>query len=276
MKYKMMCIDMDGTLLDDNKNISDRNHEALKMVQEKGIKLVVSTGRLFTSANYYAELIGLKVPVISSNGAYIREKDRDEVIYEAKLDVNKCKEIIKIAYKYGVRICFHTTTSIISTDTDDSTELYKKFNSILPLDGRIKIDIVKNWGEAFSKYKDSIIKCVVSTEEYEKLDKIREEILSIVDVEIASSAINNIEIMDKGVSKGKAVEILSSFYNINREEIICIGDNENDVSMLKFAGLGVAMGNADDKVKSIADYVTDTNNNDGVAKVIEKFVLSNN
>lgn len=275
MKYKMICIDMDGTLLNDDKNISSRNHEALKMAQEKGVKVVVSTGRLFTSANNYADAIGIKVPVISSNGAYIREKDRDEVIYENKLDLDKCKKIIDIAYKYDTTVYVNTITSVIATDINGSTEFYRKINSTLPPDRRIEIIIAKNWEEAFSKYKDSIIKCLVSTEEYEKLDKIREEILSAVDVEIASSAINNIEIMNKGVSKGRAVEILGLFYNINKEEIICIGDSENDISMLKFAGLGVAMGNADDKVKSIANYVTDTNNNDGVAKVIEKFILNN-
>jgi hydroxymethylpyrimidine pyrophosphatase-like HAD family hydrolase len=80
--------------------------------------------------------------------------------------------------------------------------------------------------------------------------------------------------MCKGVSKGRAVEILAAFYNIKREEIICIGDNENDISMIKYAGMGVAMGNSENFIKELANYVTDTNVNDGVAKAIEKLILS--
>ena len=79
--------------------------------------------------------------------------------------------------------------------------------------------------------------------------------------------------MNKGVSKGNSVKILADYYGINREQVICIGDSENDLSMIKFAGLGVAMGNGSLAVKEAAQYITDSNNCDGVAKVIEKFVL---
>lgn len=98
--------------------------------------------------------------------------------------------------------------------------------------------------------------------------------LKVKGIEVVSSYENNFEIMTNGVSKGRGVEILAAYYNIKPEEIICIGDNENDLSMIKFAALGVAMGNAPSSIKEQADYVTDTNDNDGVAKVIEKFILN--
>ncbi|MFU0825856.1 MAG: hypothetical protein ACFWTK_12930 [Clostridium sp.] len=79
--------------------------------------------------------------------------------------------------------------------------------------------------------------------------------------------------MKKGISKGNAVKILAEFYGLKREEVICIGDGENDLSMIKYAGLGIAMGNAPDYVKKEADYITETNDEDGVAKAIEKFIL---
>ena len=91
--------------------------------------------------------------------------------------------------------------------------------------------------------------------------------------EVVSSRFDNFEAMNKGVSKGNAVTILAEHYGIAREQIICIGDSENDLSMIKYAGLGVAMGNADQEVKAAAHYITDSNNCDGVARVIEKFVL---
>ena len=90
---------------------------------------------------------------------------------------------------------------------------------------------------------------------------------------MVSSRFDNFEVMNKGVSKGNAVKILADYYGINSEQVICIGDSENDLSMIKFAGLGVAMGNGSQVVKEAAQYITDSNNCDGVAKVIEKFVL---
>ena len=93
------------------------------------------------------------------------------------------------------------------------------------------------------------------------------------DLEVVSSSPNNFEVMNKGTSKGRAVKVLADILNINREEIMCLGDSENDLSMIEFAGLGVAMGNAEEFLKEKADYITDTNENDGVAKAIEKFVL---
>ena len=91
--------------------------------------------------------------------------------------------------------------------------------------------------------------------------------------EVVSSGEDNVEIMKKGSSKGEAVKILAQKLNIKREEIICIGDNENDISMIKFAGLGIAVANGIDELKRQANYVTDTNMNSGVAKAIHKFIL---
>jgi hypothetical protein len=90
---------------------------------------------------------------------------------------------------------------------------------------------------------------------------------------VVSSYSNNFEVMSKGISKGNAVSILSDMLGIERENVMCIGDSENDLSMIKFAGLGVAMGNAAECIKENADYITDINNEDGVAKAIEKFIL---
>ena len=91
--------------------------------------------------------------------------------------------------------------------------------------------------------------------------------------EVVSSRFDNFEVMNSGVSKGNAVKILADYYGISSEQVICIGDSENDLSMIKFAGLGVAMENGSKLVKDAAQYITASNNGDGVAKVIEKFVL---
>ena len=92
MDYKLICIDMDGTLLNDEKIISENNLRAIKLASEKGVRIAVCTGRIFTSADFFSDLLGVKSPVIASNGAYIREKDRDEVVYKATLRSGKMQE----------------------------------------------------------------------------------------------------------------------------------------------------------------------------------------
>ena len=110
-------------------------------------------------------------------------------------------------------------------------------------------------------------------ERMELMDTTRNELNKIEEIEITSSWGNNLEIMSEGSTKGKAIEFLANLLNINREEIIAFGDNYNDVSMIEFVGTGVAMGNAEEDVKNIANYVTDTNSESGVAKAIDKLVF---
>lgn len=271
--YKLLCMDMDGTLLNSEGRVSERNLKAIKLAHERGIIITVCTGRIFTSARYYAELIGVKAPIIALNGAYIREKDKDEVIYKSVLGKEKCAKILEVAQKYGLYPHFNTPDIVLTEKIIFSSEGYVKMNKNLPKDKQISIELVQDWDKTFQQYDDEIIKCITVDNDKEKILKAKQELLKCEEFEVVSSWSNNFEVMCKGVSKGRAVEVLAGFYNIKREEIMCIGDNENDISMLSYAGLGVAMGNGESFVKEAADFVTDTNDEDGVAKAIEKFIL---
>jgi hypothetical protein len=266
---------MDGTLLNSNGKISDRNIKAVKLAHEKGVKVTICTGRVYTSAAYYGDLIGVKVPIIALNGAYIKEKDRDEVIYKSVLGKEKCNKILNILKKYDIYPHFNAPDIIFTEKIIYSSEGYSKQNEELPEKWKIKIQVSKDWDSIFEKYGDSIIKCIAIDDDLEKIKAAKKELKQHDEFEVVSSSSNNIEIMCKGVSKGRAVEVLAGFYGIKREEIMCIGDNENDISMIKYAGLGVAMGNAEETLKNIADFITDNNDEDGVAKAIEKFILNN-
>lgn len=267
---------MDGTLLNDEKQISERNKKAIKLAIEKGIKVAICTGRLFTAANEYADLLGIKAPIISANGAYIREKDRNEVIYKSILELENVKKVLEILNEYDVSPNFHTPDSIYTERNNKSYELYAKYNKNAKVTNKINLYMVDNLYETLVKNKDNILKCIAIEDDKEKVKKVKEELRKIPDVEVVSSSENNFEVMQKGVSKGQGVEMLAAFYGIDREKVICIGDNENDLTMIEFAGLGIAMGNSEKAVIDAAQYVTDTNNNDGVAKAIEKFILSEN
>lgn len=277
MKYKMVCIDMDGTLLNSRKVVSEKNREAIKKAKEKGVKVVVSTGRLFSNAAFYSQLLGVEAPVIAANGAVVRVKETDEIIYECVLEKSECYKILELINKYRVIAHFHTVDTIFCNSIVSYLVEKKLMGNNYHPNYKIKSIIVKGknqWDEVFEKYEGQIVKCILFSFDSKKIKKFKEEVRIIGGLACFGSGRRSLEINAKNVSKGNAVEVLSKYLGINREDIICIGDNENDISMIEYAGLGVAMGNGIESLKSKADYITLTNDEDGVANVIDKFILN--
>ncbi|MCJ7691419.1 MAG: Cof-type HAD-IIB family hydrolase, partial [Clostridiaceae bacterium] len=246
MDYKLICIDMDGTLLNDKKIISERNLRAIRLAYEKGVRIAVCTGRIFTSADFFSELLGVKSPVIASNGAYIIEKDRDEVVYKAILGAEKCSKLLSVLRRYDIYPHYYTKDTIFTEKLIDSSKFYEEVNKTLPKDKQIKIELVKDWNEVFHKYEKEIFKGIAVNSDIDKIQEAKNILRDMGDFEVVSSRIDNFEVMNKGVSKGSAVKILADYYGITREQVICKGDSENDLSMIKLAVLGVAMANGDD------------------------------
>lgn len=277
MAYKLICIDMDGTLLNNKHEISERNKEAIKKATEKGVKVAVTTGRLFASAKYYASLIGVKTPIISCNGAFIREKDENKVIYESVLNESQLERIYDVIKKYDIDMAyFNTPDTVISEKFVPEEHGYKVMNRMMgESEEKVMFSEGIDFREAFKLHGKHILKaiCIENDNKVSELFKAKEELKKYEDLEVVSSSPNNFEVMNSGTSKGSAVKVLADILHINKEEVMCLGDSENDLSMIEFAGLGVAMGNAEGFLKEKANYITDTNENDGVAKAIEKFVL---
>ena len=276
MSYKMVCIDMDGTLLSKRKTISDESKKVIKEVNEKGIKVVVTTGRLYNNAAYYSNFIGASDAVIAGNGAVIREKNSDEIIFQSDIDINVCKRLLIIAKKCGIILHMHTMNEILTNSYISNVIARVVLPGIKDSDFPIKITTIKgedNWDNELKNYKGKITKCITFSVSPKKTEMFRKELDNINEIVYYSSGHRSIEINAKGVSKGNGVKILAEHYGISRDEIICIGDNENDISMIEYAGLGIAMGNGIRELKEKANYITDTNDNDGVRKALEKFIL---
>lgn len=275
MSYKLVCIDMDGTLLNSKREISERTKAALKKADALGVHIVISTGRIYSNAAFYSDLLGVKSPVIASNGAFVREKDNDKVIYKCAIESNTGINIINLCEKLNIRANFFTPYGSYGNSKlfYFIMKRYIQNEAKEPISTKLMVSFGK-LREYFANNEGNVIKFEVVHRDPEKIKLLREALTEIEDIEISWSSRRNIEITKKGVSKGHAVKQLAQYYNITREEIIAIGDSENDITMLEYAGLGVAMGNALDRVKQKADYVTDTNDYDGVAKVIEKYVVS--
>ena len=274
MKYKMICLDVDGTLLNDQKQVSTYNKNAISKATALGIKVIICTGRLFIAAQAFAEMIGVKTPLITANGALVKEQETGNVIFQAILGKENCLKVANAIKNNQVSPNFNTVDTVLTNKISYSSETYIKMNATLPIDKQIKIEVISDWEAAIEKYGDDILKCIIIDTDIEKIKKAREELTNLNTMEVQSSFWDNVEIMNKGINKGKAVKMLAEYYGIDRSEIICMGDNENDLSMIEYAGMGIAMGNAKESVKSIANYVTETNNNDGVGRAIEKIALN--
>ena len=279
LKYKMLVSDMDYTLLNKEKKISERNREAVKKAIEKGVHIVVATGRIYTSARVYAKLLGVSTPIIASNGAIIREaavdnsKDTEKTIFKDTLNKEAAKKMIQLSREYGLVCHFFTEDTIYSEKLVDISLRYTEWNKYLGEEDRVKIKIVDNLEEIFEQEKVEILKAVVVDKDSEKMQWLRNGIEETGIVSVSQSMKDNLEVMNKGVTKGNAVKILAQMYGINREEIIAIGDNENDMSMIEYAGMGIAMGNAEESLKNVANHITGDYQKDGVADAIERFIL---
>ena len=269
----MLVTDMDYTLLNKDKDVSERNKKALKAAMEKGVHVVVATGRIYTSALYYAKLLGICTPIIASNGAIIREEHTDNTMYQCLLPEAAIKEMIRLTREKGLYCHFFSKDTIYTERLVNVSSRYKEWNKFLAEKDQVKIRLLDSFEDMTDYEKSEIFKAVVVDDDDDKLQYIRDEVLKTGIVTVSQSLKDNIEIMNKEVSKGNAVAKLAEIYNINPTEIITLGDNENDLSMIEYAGLGIAMGNAVQLLKDRADYVTTDYMDDGVAQAIEKFIL---
>lgn len=260
MNYKLIVTDMDGTLLDNEHEISEENKTALLKATENGIHIAIATGRIYESTIKYAKILGVKAPIICCNGALVKEYNGN-IIYENKLKYDLCESIIDVLDKNEIYYQCFTSDTIF---TPYINEWLKKYQMQEDLNIKIveTIDVKNNIKE------EDILKFLVIEENSEKLKLVKKQLELIQGIEITKSFYNNIEIMNKGVNKGTAVENLAKYLKVDKSEVITFGDNYNDLSMIKYAGMGIAMGNAEDLIKDNANYVTCKNYEHGVAKAI--------
>lgn len=274
MNYQLIALDMDGTLLNDEKKITEKTLSYIKKAKEKGVKVVISSGRVPGGLKFYEETIAKEEPMICANGALILN-DKKETIYNEGINKNTLLDIIDILRKYKNTYYHFYHDNIMCTEKFDySTKKFYEFNKNIERKYRIEIRIITDSKEYIKHRSSEITKIVVVDNDLEYLNRIQKEIEDNLKVSVTKSHISNIEICNFGISKGIALEKLANYYNIPIEKCIAVGNDENDISMIKKAGLGVFMKNTREELKKYADYVTYMdNNNDGIAEVMKKFIL---
>jgi len=265
--YKLIAIDMDGTLLNEEKKISPANYEAIQQARQSGVKVVLASGRPLVGFKRYLEELNLVTEddyAVAFNGALVQSAEGSKIISKIPLTLEDYKSLYKLSKELDVNIHALTDTSVISPKDSEYTRQEANWNSIpseiIAVDD---VDIATTIVKVMFVDKPEIIERVI--------ELIPEEISSKYTV--VRSAPFYLEFLNKAVNKGAGVAALAEKLNIKQEEVICIGDAGNDIHMIEYAGLGVAMGNAFSEVKKVANFITKTNEQDGVAHIINKFIL---
>lgn len=269
--YKIIVCDLDETLLNDDRTISTRNIKAIKKAQACGIKFVPATGRGFNSVTETLKELGLYDQedeyVISYNGGAITENKGNRLLHFDGITFELAQELYTRGLNYNV--CIHVYTK-------DMVYAYNYWQEEIEyLAGRMEVTEIFDKNLDFLKGQE-IVKVLYMNTDYDYLNKIEIELKDITKkIDVSYSSNRYIEFNHRGVNKGAGLLSLTKLLKTDLTNTIAIGDNFNDLSMIKAAGLGVGVKNSVAGIKAECDYITKASNNEGaVAEVIEKFVLS--
>lgn len=265
MKYKMLVLDMDDTLLNDDHIISDENRAMLAKAKEKGVQIILASGRPTAAMIEYAKDLGLMDSyMISFNGGVITDLKKNEVIFEQNLTVEQIHELYNYSQYKKTHIITYLDGKVISETRSEYID--------------IEIDITGLEHEVVSDFKERVqspaIKCIL-LEEPTYLKEVEKDLKAAMPhLSICMSKPFFLEVAQTGIDKGASVQYLAEKLNINQSEIIAIGNAENDLSMIEYAGLGVWVDNVEPELRHKGNLIVASNNEHGVAEVIQRFILA--
>lgn len=268
MKYKVLVLDIDGTLNNSKKEITQKTKKAVIKAQEEGTIVVLASGRPTCGVMPVAREIELEKfggYVLSYNGGRITNCKTGEVIYQQNILSENVPEIYGISKEYGVNILTYNGDTLVTEKLDEYAQLECRICGLNGTTVENFMDTVKYPIPKFLMTGDGDYLAKIEPLVFEKLkDRFN----------VFRSEPFFLEIMPLNIDKAKSLDRLLSHLKLTKHEMIACGDGFNDISMISFAGLGVAMENAQPKVKEIAKFITLSNDNDGIAHVIEKFIFN--
>ncbi len=289
--YKLLAIDLDGTLLDSYGQVTEKNKEAIRKAIENGVEVVLTSGRSPRSVKNLAEEIGANNYFICGNGAIIYDNKMDNIIFNKFINKNKVLQIIKMCEENSIYYSINTKNSIITKSLNYNVLFYHQENSRKTDDKKTNINIVNDiYKYIDEREEEDYLKITICDSNKIIFNRMLNIIKSIKDVDVLDVAhisrkiIKNgteeiimkyfyTEVTNKNVDKWNAIKFLTEKLGINTNEIATIGDNVNDITMLQNAGIGIAMGNSAPYIKEVADYVVVDNDSSGVAEAIENYII---
>lgn len=283
-KYKLLALDLDGTLLDKNSNLPEENIKAVRLAQENGVQIVLCTGRNPVEAkNFSDNLLKPADWLVTSNGAYIFKPDGSHNIFSSYLSYDDCKLLLDICREYNTDPCFYDENTLYYGNAFKmffkEMNIRRDRNPDMKRDNSIFLENDSDWDNLLKNHELPFIKSILYHNNPQIVDEIIKKLEQTKKFELAPSVLfgglmKNVEINCIGVHKGRGLQILCEHLNISMQDVIAIGDSDNDLTMLKMSGLGIAMGNADEHIKKVADTCTLTNIEFGVSKAISQYILN--
>lgn len=289
--YKLVAIDLDGTLLNSYGEVPQKTKQGIKDAISKGTEIVLASGRPISSVETLANEIGANRFLISGNGAVAYDINNKEIIYNKFLTKEQVLNIIKVCEENSIYYNIYTENEVITKALNYNTLFYYKENANKQEDKRTSISIISDIYDYVKKTEgENFLKVTVCDDMKVIFNSIIKKLRTIPDIDVLDVAHMSrkiiksgteevpvyyyyTEITNKNVNKWCALESIMQRLNITREEVIGIGDNINDKELIENAGLGVAMGNSAPYIKEMADIVVADNNSEGVLEVLKKYIL---
>lgn len=265
MKYKLIASDVDGTLLNTNNELPDSAKKAIGECNKSGIRFTLSTGRPIQGIRRFAELFTDDIPVITYNGAVVLTYKSERVVFSCVLTPESCRSIYNAGKNMGVTQIVWANNRLFTDKINDASLKYRTLSDE-PLNEITDFDETVRTGAAK-------ILWIAPREDMPGIEKRTPEVLSDVSgIRFCTSKPEFLEFVNADVSKATALAAVCEYLGISKDEAVAIGDGFNDLPMLEYAGLGIAMGNAPDEVKKKCGYVTAHVDSDGFAKALRSLV----
>ena len=268
MKAKLVAFDLDGTLLNEHAEITENTRQAIRKLADCGVIVTIATGRVFQSAAYFAHILGINVPLITCDGALVKESDTGYEHYHKKVSLDLAREIAEYGDQYDIYLRYYIGDIMY---VDRNWEHAEKISKRLRIQAQL-VDSLKD----FVQEEPTLISITEPPEKFatyfQPLYERFHNHLTLTRF-TASAGAAGLGIIHKEASKGKALAVLAEHLGIDKSEIVAFGDDLNDIGLFEGAGYKVAMGNAEKAIKDLSDYICGTNREEGVAQAIEQLII---
>jgi Cof subfamily protein (haloacid dehalogenase superfamily) len=273
MKYRLIALDLDGTLLDSRLQIRSQTVDALQRARRNGLQVMIVTGRHHTAAYPYWHQLDLELPAICCNGTYLYDFRHRRPLAGDPLTLAESNELLALVRKHAIHAMVYVDDVMAYETQSPHLRNLLKWSATLPENVRPRIEPVDSF-EKLIERADMRWKFLVAGDNAKALEDFNEEVSQRLQLSCVRSAHNRIDISHGGNNKGARLAEFIAQQGILPQEVIAFGDQDNDKEMLRLVGLGVAMGNSHEAVRDHADWVTGTNDSDAIADVLHRFVLS--
>lgn len=270
-QVKLVVFDLDGTLLTSQSKISKKSKLGIKMLRDKGVKIAIASGRIFSMLKYIYEELDLDDFVISSNGACIEDLSIKRPIQENFSDPDDSKKVVEFCVKHHIECNILKREASYFQPYSKRISKFDLYNKHAREKNSEEIKIVY-YDEGIENY-DNIGKLLVFEMDQAKTDMVKKFVDENTNLMYLSSGVGYLDVCAKDVSKGNAVKKIAEYMNIGLDQVCVFGDYDNDISMLEVAGIAVVTANGSDNAKAYADFLTKSNDDDGVFYAINELLI---